>query len=178
MKVVFTSSRSFSIVSPIGGSGGNAAPTGSIMRPMVSAGYFALRCHWRTSSALAAALARSRASAGSAPSTSCANPGERRESGAAISAPPKCSSFAAAPAAERLLMSCASSAPNAAVPDWSIADMLPPLLLLAVQVYRGSWHNASHDPARHHHPPCRGARRPGDRADVARLHRDGARLEV
>src|SRR6185295_6969507 len=100
MKVVFTSSRSWSIVSPTGCSGGKAATTGSIIRPIVSFGYWLFFCHWRTSSGLAA--------------------------------PSKCASFSAAPSAERLLMSCASSVPNACEPDWSVAAMKPlPLLLLS-----------------------------------------------
>ena len=70
-----TSSRSLSTTSPTLASGGNELTTGSISRPMVPGSYSPLRCHWRATSAGAAAMARSRASLGSSASTSCARPG-------------------------------------------------------------------------------------------------------
>src|SRR3989442_1530782 len=109
MKVVLTSSRSCSIVAPTDCRGRSAATTGCIMRLTLSFGYAALRCHWRASSALAEASARSRASAGSASRISMAKPGLSRESARLISAPPKCSSLAAAPPAARLFTSSARS---------------------------------------------------------------------
>ena len=120
MKLVFTSSRSSSIVSRTDWSGGYAAITGSIIRPIVSFGNAALRCHWRARSPLAAENARSRASVGKASSTSWANPGLRRASVAAIGPPGESLSFAAAPVAERLF----KSSPKSGMRFWVIASFI------------------------------------------------------